>query len=217
MYKLYYSPGSAAMAAQAMLNEIGAQLGSTVAEFILVDDDKNEQKSAAYMKLNPHGRVPTLVYDGDRVMYESAAICQFLTERHPEAKLSPAIAHADRGLYLQWMAYLTNTVQEALMHWWHNNYFIDGAAEQAKMKAKAEERLAKMWSFLDDELAKNGPHLCGNTFYACDYFLVMLIRWTRSMPKPGHTYPHLNALVKTAMARPGYAKMLKDQGINQPV
>lgn len=212
MYKLFWSPGSAAMAAHAMLIEIGAK-----AEFILVDDEKNEQKSAAYLKLNPHGRVPTLVYDDDKVMYESAAICQFLTERHPAAKLAPAIAHDDRGLYLQWMAYLTNTVQEALMHWWHTEYFVDGAAEQAQMKAKAEERLAGMWTFLDGELAAKGPHLCGGTFYACDYFLAMLIRWTRRMPKPGHTYPHLNKLVKMAIARPAYAQMLKDEGIDQSV
>lgn len=211
-YKLYYSPGSAAMAPQAILNEIGAPT-----EFILIDDDKNEQKSAAYMKLNPHGRVPTMIYDDGKIMYESAAICEFLVERHPETKLAPAIGHADRGLYLQWMAYLTNTVQEAEMQWWHSENFIDGVAEQAKMKAKAEERLAKMWAFLDSEIAKMGPNLCGGTFYACDYFLVMLIRWTRTMSRPGHTYPHLNALVKATMARPAYAKMLKDQGIQQPV
>lgn len=212
MYKLFYSPGSAAMAAQAMINEIAAP-----AEFVLVDDDKSEQKSAAYLKLNPHGRVPTLIYDDGKIIYESAAICQFLTERHPEAKLAPATTHADRALYLQWMAYLTNTPQEALMHWWHAENYIDGAAEQAKLKAKAEERLARMWTFLDGEIAMKGPHLCGSAFYACDYFLVMLIRWTRAMSKPGHAYPHLNALVRVTMARPGYAKMLKDQGISQPV
>jgi glutathione S-transferase len=212
MYKLYYSPGSAAMAAQAMINEIGAP-----AEFILVDDEKNEQKSPEYMKLNPHARVPTLIYDDGKVMYESAAICQFLTERHPEANLAPAVGHPDRPLYLQWMAYLTNTPQEASMHWWHAENYIDGKAELAKMKAKAEERLARMWTFLDGVIETKGPYLCGSTFYACDYFLVMLIRWTRTMPKPGHTYPHLNALVKTVIARPAYAKMLKDQGINQPV
>ncbi|WP_374382573.1 glutathione S-transferase family protein [Dongia sp.] len=211
-YKLFYSPGSAAMAAHAMMIEMGVK-----AAFVLIDNEKNEQKSATYMKLNPHGRVPTLIYDDNRVMYESAAICEFLTERHPEAKLAPAIGHADRGLYLQWMAYLTNTVQEALMHWWHNEYFVDGAAEQAKVKAKAEERLGKMWAFLDGELAKSGPYLCGSTWYACDYFLAMLIRWTRKMPTPGHTYPHLNKLVRAAMARPAYAQMLKDEGIEQPV
>ena len=211
-YKLFYSPGSAAMAAHAMMIEMGVK-----AEFVLVDDEKNEQKSPEYMKLNPHGRVPTLIYDGDKVMYESAAICHFLNERHPEAKLAPAIGHADRGLYLQWMAYLTNTPQEASMHWWHSENYVDGADAQGKMKAKAEERLAKMWTFLDGELAAQGPYLCGSTWYACDYFLAMLIRWTRKMPKPGHTYPHLNKLVRAAIARPAYAQMLKDEGIDQPV
>lgn len=211
MYKLYYSPGSAAMAPQSIINEIGV-----AAEFILIDDEKNEQKSSTYMKLNPHGRVPTMVYDDSKIMYESAAICTFLTERHPEVKLSPTVNHGDRGLYLQWMAYLTNTVQEALMHWWHSEYFIDGSDEQTKMKAKAEERLDKMWAFLDSKIADKGPYLCGNTFYACDYYLVMLIRWSRNMSKPGHTYSRLNTLVKTTIIRPAYAKMLKDQGISQP-
>src|SRR5262245_18974012 len=85
MYKLYYSPGSAAMAPMAILNAL-----QVPHELIKIDDDKNEQKGAEYMRLNPHGRVPTLVYDGGNVMYEAAAICLFLTERHPEAGLAPA-------------------------------------------------------------------------------------------------------------------------------
>ena len=212
MYKLYWNPGSAAMAPQAILLEAGAKV-----EFILVDGDKGDLKKAEYLKLNPHARVPTLVYDDGQVMYESAAICQFLVERFPALKLAPAVGHADRARYLQWMAYLTNTVQEALMHWWHGENFIDGAAEQAKLKAKAELRLAKMWTFLDGELAAKGPHLCGDTFYACDYFLVMLVRWSRMTEKPGHLYPQLNALIRTTLAIPAYAQMLKDQGIEQAV
>jgi glutathione S-transferase len=212
MYKLYWSPGSAAMAPQAILLEAGATV-----ELIHVDGDKGDLKKAEYLKLNPHARVPTLVYDNDQVMYESAAICQFLVERHTELGLAPAPGHADRARYLQWMAYLTNTVQEALMHWWHGENFIDGAAEQSKLSAKAEERLAKMWTFLDGELATKGPHLCGTPFYACDYFLVMLVRWSRKTEKPGHLYPHLNKLIRTTLARPAYAQMLKDQGIEQAV
>ncbi|MBL8711230.1 MAG: glutathione S-transferase family protein, partial [Rhodospirillaceae bacterium] len=212
MYKLYWSAGSAAMAPQAIVLESGAR-----AEFIHLDDEKREHKSADYLKLNPHGRVPTLVFDDNQVMYESAAICQFLVERHPELKLAPAVGSPDRARYLQWMAYLTNTVQEAIMHWWHGENFIDGEAEQAKLKAKSEERLAGMWTFLDNEIATRGPHLCGEPFYACDYFLVMLIRWSRKMAKPGHTYPHLSALIRETIRRPAYAKMLAMQGIDQAV
>ena len=81
------------MAPHALLNEIGKP-----ADFIKIDDDKNEQKGAKYLRVNPHGRVPTLIYDGDKVMYESAAICLFLTERHPEAVLAPKPGDPDRGL-----------------------------------------------------------------------------------------------------------------------
>lgn len=213
MYKLFYSPGSAAMAPHAILIETGAKY-----ELLKIDDDKNEQKSPDYLKYNPHGRVPTLIYDGDKVMYESTAICLFLTERHPEAGLAPAPGHADRGRFLQWMAYLTNTVQEDLMHWWHSEYYIHGGHQQAELKAVAEARLGGMFGFLDGELAKHGPNLCGAKFYACDIYLAMLARWTRRMAKPATSgAPALKRLVEAAMARPGYAKMLKDEGIDQIV
>jgi len=107
-YKLFYIPGSAAMAPHAILREIG-----TPTEFIRLDREKSEQKASDYLKFNPHGRVPTLVYDDGHVIYESAAICQFLTERHPQIGLAPANTHPGRGRFLQWTAYLTNTLQEA--------------------------------------------------------------------------------------------------------
>jgi len=210
MYKLYWSPGSAAMAPHALLNEIGQPT-----EFIKIDDDKNEQKSAAYMKLNPHGRVPTLIYDRDKLMYESAAICLFLTERHPEIGLAPKPGDADRGLFLQWMAYLTNTLQEALMHYWHANYFADGDTAQKNVVKKAETRTDEMFGFLDGVLAKSGPYLCGKSFYACDYYAAMLARWTRKMEKPAITHPEIRRLVRACLARPAYAKMISAEGIDQ--
>ena len=210
MYKLFWSPGTAAMAPMAILNAIGVPH-----ELIKIDDDKNEQKSAAYMKYNPHGRVPTLVYDGDKVMYEAAAICLFLCERHPEAGLAPAPGHADRGLFLQWMAYLTNTLQESLMHFWHAEYFIQGTDGLPAVVAKSEQRTDEMFGFLDGVLKGSGPYLCGKTFYACDIYLAMIARWTRKMQKPAVRHKEISRLVQHCLARPAYAKMLKDQGIEQ--
>ncbi|WP_162916842.1 glutathione S-transferase family protein [Dongia deserti] len=212
MYKLYWSPGSAAMAPHAMLEDIGVPY-----ELVRVDTAKGEQHSRDYLKLNPHARVPTLIYDGDKVMYESAAICLLLAERHPEAGFAPEIGSADRAPFLQWMAYLTNTVQEALMHWWHAEHFVDGVDLQAAVKHKAERRVADMFRFLDEQLAKSGPYLCGAKLYACDYYAVMLARWTRAMAAPVHTNPQINTLIRAVMARPGYARMLKAEGIEQLV
>ena len=149
MYNLYCAPGSAAMAPHAMLEEIGAPF-----ELIKVDTTTGQQHSPDYRKLNPHARVPTLIYDGDRVMYKSTAICLFLADRHPDIPFVPKSDGKDRGLFLQWMAYLTNTLQEACMHWWHPEKFVDGENEQAAVKRKAELRTADMFRFLDGQLAK---------------------------------------------------------------
>jgi len=210
MYKLYFAPGSAAMAPHAMLEDIGAPF-----ELIKVDIKTGEQHSADYLKLNPHARVPTLIYDGDRLLYESTAICLLLADRHPGIPFVPKVDSKDRGPFLQWMAYLTNTLQESCMHWWHPEKFVDGADQQAAVKRKAEQRTAEMFRFLDGQLA--GPFLCGSTFYICDYYAVMLARWTRTMATPAHTNPNVNKLIRAVMQRPGYARMLKAEGIEQPV
>jgi len=212
MYKLYWSPGGANMTPHAVLEDIGAPF-----ELIKVDLDQGQQRDPRYLALNPHARVPTLIYDGDRVMYESAAISLFLTERHPEARLAPPPGDPDRGRFLQWMAHLTNTMQEALMHFWRPNFYIDDATHQPKFKQAGELRTGKHFSFIDQQLAESGPFLCGSMLYVCDYFAVMLARWTRTMAAPAHTLPHVNKLIRAVKERPGYARMLAAEGIEQAV
>jgi glutathione S-transferase len=212
MYKLYWSPASANMTPHAMLEDIGVPY-----ELIKVDTSKGEQRGPAYLAINPHARVPTLVYDGDKIVYETTAIALFLAERHPEFGFAPKTDSPDRPLFLQWMAYLTNTLQIALMHWWHPERVIDGADRQAELKAKAEQRAGDMFRFLDGHLAKSGPYLCGRTFYVCDYYLAMLAQWTEFMAIPAHSNPHVNTLIRNVVQRPGYARMLKAEGIEQPV
>ena len=55
----------------------------------LVDLTKMEQKKPEYLKLNPNGLVPTLVH-GDRVIYESNVITEYLDAIFPEPRLYPA-------------------------------------------------------------------------------------------------------------------------------
>ena len=212
MYTLYWSPASANMTPHAMLEDIGVPY-----ELIKVDTSKGEQRSPAYLKINPHARVPTLVYDGGKIVYETTAISLFLAERHPEAGFAPKMDSPDRPPFLQWMAYLTNTAQIALMHWWHPEHVIDGADRQAELKAKAEQRAASTFRFLDEHLANSGPYLCGRTFYVCDYYAAMLAQWTEFMATPAHANANVNKLIRLVMQRPGYARMLKAEGIEQPV
>src|SRR3989304_10510949 len=98
MYQLYYHPGNANPAPHILLEEIGADY-----ELVLVDRTKNEQKSPAYLKLNPAGRIPVLV-DGDLVLYETAAICLHLADRHAAAGVGPARRGHEGGQSSQQLA-----------------------------------------------------------------------------------------------------------------
>jgi glutathione S-transferase len=198
------------MAPHAVLIELGVAF-----ELQLVDRQKGETRAPDYLALNPHARVPTLV-EGDMVMYESAAIVQYLCERHPGAELAPAPGTWQRPQFLQWLIYLTNTVQEELNHWWHPEaYAGPDEPSQKSLLAQTERNLDRMWQFLDRRIADHGPFLLGERFSAADIYLAMLARWSRNCAKPAKEFPALRQLIERVKARPAYARMLEQQGITQ--
>src|SRR5213075_446285 len=113
MYTLYYSPGAASFAVHWLLLELDVSH-----RLEKVDLDGGEQRSEAYLKLNPNGRVPTLVVDG-RPMYECAALMLLLADRHREAALAPNDEAPERESYCQWMVHLANTLQPAFRAWFY--------------------------------------------------------------------------------------------------
>ena len=207
MYTLYWSPTGANMAAHAALIEIGAPY-----ELKLVDIDKGEHRTEAYLGIQPHGRVPAL-REGALVMYESAAILLYLADRHPEARLAPDLKSPERGLFLQWLMHMTNTVQEHEMHWFHPDFYIDGAELQAALKAHGQRRIEESFRYFDRVLAERGPYLLGERFSAADLFFYMLAFWTRRMPRPAMTFASVARLVRLVHARPAVAQMMREEGI----
>jgi len=210
MYKLFWTPGGANMAPHSALEEIGRPY-----ELVLVDTDKGEHRRPEYLRLNPNARVPTLI-DGDHTMYESAAILLYLADKHPAAGLAPAVGSPERMLFLQWLLYLTNTVQEAFMQFFHGDYFVTGEAARAELKAMAEKRLEKQWGVIDAALAANGPYLAGARFSGADLFLHMLSRWSRNCARPTSTFPQVRKLVELVKARPAVQRMMAQEGLPEP-
>ena len=76
MLTLYFSPGACSMAAHIVLEESGEQYQSQQIHFA-----NGEQRSEAYLKLNPQGRVPTLVLDDGEPLAENTAILPYLGKR----------------------------------------------------------------------------------------------------------------------------------------
>ena len=67
--------------------KVRLSLGEKKLEVELVEEKYWEQ-DADFMRRNPAGKVPVLKMDG-RMMAESAAICEYIEERHPEPSLMP--------------------------------------------------------------------------------------------------------------------------------
>lgn len=207
MYRLYYGPGTAAMAPHAVLEEIGARF-----ELVKLDLAAGEHRKRPYLDINPKGRVPALV-EGDDVLTESAAIVMHLCDRHPEAKLAPAPGTRERAHFYEWMLYLSNTVQPATLEYFYPDRFTTDPAQAPGVKASAERRVGEMMALIDGHLGKGGPYLLGAIFSAADIFLHMLVRWTRWFEKPGYRYPSIKRCTDLVKARPAVVRMMAAQGI----
>src|SRR5919201_4549783 len=84
MLTLYFSPGACSLASHIGLEETGAPYE---AKPILLA--KGQQRTEAYLKINPRGKVPALSVDG-KILVENTAILTYLAKRFPEKKLMPA-------------------------------------------------------------------------------------------------------------------------------
>ncbi|HJZ43713.1 MAG TPA: glutathione S-transferase N-terminal domain-containing protein [Hyphomicrobiaceae bacterium] len=76
MITLFYAPGACSLAAHIVLEESGEKY-----EAKRVDLGKGEQRTEAYMKIHPLGRVPALLLDDGSPLTENTAILPYLGKR----------------------------------------------------------------------------------------------------------------------------------------
>jgi glutathione S-transferase len=200
MYTLYYSPGTASMAVHLALLETGAPY-----QLELVDFSRRQQRSPEYLRLNPMGRVPTLLIDG-RAYVESAALLLMIADRHPEVRLAPPPGSAQRLAWYQWTVYLSNALGASYRYWFYPPDI--GAAEHpAPVHAALQARIEVAWALLDTQLAASGPYLLGDEFSAADLLLIMYMRWSRNMPRTALEWPSLRRFATLLRARASWQRL----------
>ena len=109
MMKLYWCPRTRSFTALWLMEETGQPY-----ERVLTDISTGAQRNADYLKINPMGKVPAL-QDGDATLAESAAICAYVAERYPDAKLAPPVGDPARAKYLYWLFFSPGCVEPAMM------------------------------------------------------------------------------------------------------
>ena len=208
MDQLYYAPGAASMLVHWLLIELDLPH-----ELRLVDMASGAQKRPEYLALNPNGVVPTLVRDGVP-MSEAAALAMTLSDQHPAAGFAPAVDAPRRPSYNQWMFHLANAVQPLFRQWWYPHEPA-GEDHADAVRALVAPRIEAAWSRIDAHLAANGPYLLGETVSTADFYLTMLMRWSRNMPKPATQWPHLAALARAMRSRPSFRTLYEREGLTE--
>ncbi len=213
MVQLHYFPSTASMAPHILLEEIGAPY-----ERVLVDRTQGVQKTQQYLQLNPNGLIPAFT-DGDLVLYESAAICLYLCDSHPEAALAPPLGSAARAHFYKWLIWLTNTLQATLSVYFYPERWMNASnpAGAAELKVHAEARVRVLIDQLDSELGRHGgPWLLGEAYTAVDAYTLMLCRWTRNFGQPARTRPQLGPYLQRVLARPAVIRAFEAEELAAP-
>ncbi|MDQ1883832.1 glutathione S-transferase [Aeromonas salmonicida] len=207
MFKLYYYPNNASLAPHFLLHHVQADY-----ELLLVDKKSNIQKSANYLKLNPAGRIPTLVVGGQAI-FESPAICIHICELHPEYELIPLIGDPKRPLFFQWLSFLNNTLQAELMVRYYPHMHTTDEVSIPSVIAAQDERIAEALSIINDQL-ENNEYLLGDKLSACDYFLFMLAGWSLPIKQSPMTFNHLSLYLQRLSDNPTVRAVCELEEIN---
>jgi glutathione S-transferase len=175
MLTLYLAPGSSSMAPHIALNEIGVPFDCKPLSFA-----KEEQRSPAYLAINPEGKEPTLLIDG-RALTEVAGILFYLAKRFPAAHLLPESDIEAEAQAVSWMSFTAATLHGA-----HRR----GPEHTEKMFAIADRRLGERDWVLD-------------SYSIADIHLFRLF-WRFRNGRGGRydIFPHLCAHYERMMARP---------------
>jgi glutathione S-transferase len=161
---LYHASPSRSSIVLWMLEELGVPYDIKPIKLSAGDNLKPD-----YLAVNPMGKVPALRH-GDTVITEVAAICTYLADEFPAAKLNVPVGTPRRGLYLKWLFFGPSVFEPAM---------IDRAFPR-KEGAKASSLGWRDFDQVLDIVAKgigNGPWLLGEQFTAADVVIGANIRW----------------------------------------
>jgi glutathione S-transferase len=188
----FHSPNTRSSGTRLLLEELGAPY-----DLHVVNMKAGEQRQAAYLAVNPMGKVPALKH-GDALITEQVAIFLYLADLFPEAKLAPAIDDPQRGPYLRWMVYYAACMEPAV---------VDRALkrENAPLAMCPYGDFDTMLATLVEQLAK-GPYILGENFSAADVLWGRALAWITAF-KLIPEVPEITAYLNRTNARPAVAKV----------
>lgn len=193
--KVYFAPSSRAVRTVWLLEEMGRPY-----ELVRFKLGQKEMRAPEYTRINPNGRVPTLV-DGDTTISESTAIAQYLGAKYAPG-LTPGPDAANFATYLQWLHYAEGMIMPPI-----NNYVVETILLPPERRNR--ELAARALKLLNRVLGAAEAHMEGREFIAGEFTVADTITghaviMSRRLGADFSQCPNLNAYADRLEARPAF-------------
>jgi glutathione S-transferase len=206
---LFVAPNTCARVATIALEEIGIPFDTS-----LIRTAANQQQSPEFLKLNPKGKVPTLLIDG-APLTENVAILTWLADTYPEAGLMPATDSALEKLkQTADFAFFAGTVHPVVTRIAMPMKFIPDAAQSFDIVRPAGTKdMNKIMTMIDARLA-DGPWWYGDTWSIVDGYLYWVWARITGVGFDGSDFPNVQRHFELSNERPAVQRAMAREDVN---
>jgi glutathione S-transferase len=198
--KLYYVPLTSAFRPRWVLEETGQEH-----ELVRLTLSPRDLKTPEYLKIHPLGQVPALV-DDELVLFESAAICMYLSERAPGRELLPPDDARARALYYQWILFAMDTLSP-VVHPVYLRWFLARPEDKAHVATEADHAAIQRVLAPVQRALEGGPYLLRERFTTADIILGGVLQWAEAAGLLAGC-PEIRAYHERLRARAAYQRAL---------
>jgi glutathione S-transferase len=210
--QLYYAAGACSLAPHIVLEETGAAY-----QAVPVALAQGEQRTPAYLRINPKGKVPTLI-DAGRVITENPAILRYLARKFPAARLWPDDDALLEAACVEWLSWLATTIHVHFAHIRRPERYAGDEAARTAVVAKGKEVCDLLWRDVDARLAGR-TWAIGDRYSVADAHLLVFWTWGRG-PSLGFDMPakcpNWTAHALRMAERPAVQRTFAQEGLTLP-
>lgn len=198
--KLYYYPGTRSVKTRWMLEELAVNY-----QLHIVDLAQGDHRKDEYLSIHPLGKVPAMKI-GDKVIFESLAICLYLADYYRQPALAPEFNSFERGEYYQWMALSTGTLEPSIIEASRVLKAKDAGVDLIDM-GPALTPFDHVASYIDNTLA-TCEYLVGDSFTVADLMVGSVLFWADNLGLLTD-YKHAKDWVERLQQRPAYRQAIR--------
>jgi glutathione S-transferase len=192
--KIYGPAASRASRALWIVHELGVP-------FEHIPIEMKDLKGPDYLKVNPNGKVPTLI-EGDFKLFESMAINLYLAAKYGKDGFFPATLEEQAVCY-QWSFWGMTELEKPLLTILIDKFMTPPDKRKPEAVAEAEKALPKPLAVLNAALAGR-EYLLDAKFTVADLNLAAICSWARPIKLDLGAYPNMAAWLDRCLARPAY-------------